>query len=300
MRKILCLLILTLGTQVFGQEKPNYTPAPVFSDLLTNVYVRKSGEFKPGDLSAYFMTDTEGQLKVLRNGTEIAEFSFRIAPYKPPKYTIEGYSLVTGKNDVLGLMLKQSGNYELAYYAGGTKFYSFPFELVIKDNGDPYKPKKLMVLNGPWNNYAFLRKTSDESHGKWEFRVFMRSDNGDYQQTKGQVLMIRDRDQKLVAVGGTGFRREPFWRRQDFTLQKPGKKNAQGEYYSNQDLYANKDKFEDGDYTLNFTIDGKLYGAYKLTVKDGGIQPQGRQVRTTTDPLKFIEGGGRDFWLEKQ
>lgn len=291
-------MILIFSAQTFAQE--TLKPAPIFSELLSTVYVRKSGEFKPSDISAYFLSNKDGQLKVLRNGSEIAEFNFRIDPYRPPKYTIEGYELVKGKNDVLGLILKESGKYELEYYEGGKKFYSFPFELNIKDSGDPYKPNKLMQINGAWNNYAFLHKTSDESHGKWEFRIYMRSDNGDYQQTKGQVLMIRDSDKKLVAVGNAGFRREESWRRQELTLQKPGKKNDKGEYYNNQDLYANQDKFEDGNYTLNFSVDDKQYGIYKFTVKNGSIQMQGRQVRESTDPLKFIEGGGKEIWLEKQ
>ncbi len=290
--------ILLFGTQIFGQTNPK--PAPVFSDLLSNVHLRDKGQFKPASIYAYFLSGEKGQLKVLHNGKEIAEFSFRIEPYTVPKYTIDGFELVKGKNDSLGLMLKEAGKYELAYYSGGTKFYSFPFELIIKSSGDPYKPKKLMLLNGAWNNYAFLRKTSNESHGKWEFRVFMRSDDGSYQQTKGQVLMVRDKDKKVVAVGSSGFRREGRWTRQDMTLQKPGKKNPKGEYYSNQDFYANRDKLEDGAYTLNFNTDGKLYGAYKFMVKNGDIQVQGRQIRESTDPLSFIEGGGREFWMKKQ
>jgi hypothetical protein len=290
-------LILVSGMQVFAQE--NVKPAPVFSDLLSNVYLRDNGQLKPLTTYAYFLSGEKGALKVLRNGSEIAEFSFRIEPYTVPKYTIEGYELIKGKNNPLGLILEEAGKYELEYYANGTKFYSFPFELVV-GKSDPYKPNKLMQLNGAWNNYAYLHKTNNESHGKWEFRVFVRSDDGSYKQSKGQVLMIREADKKVVAVGSSNFRREAGWTRQTFTLQKPGKKNAQGEYYGNQGFYANREKPEDGSYTLNFNLDGKLYGAYKFTVKDGEIQLQGRQIRASTDPLTFIEGGGREIWLEKQ
>ena len=289
-------LTLLFGTQIFGQSTPK--PAPVFSDLLANVHLRSNGQMKPLRTYAYFLSGKKGALKVIHKGNEIAEFSFRIEPYTVPKYRIHGYELVKGKNNSLGLMLKEAGKYELAYYMGETKFYSFSFELII-GKSDPYKPNKLMLLNGAWNNYAYLRKTSTESHGRWEFRVFMRSDDGSYQQTKGQVLMIRDKDKKIVAVGSSGFRRKASWTRQDITLQKPGKKNAKGEYYSNQDFYANRDKFEDGSYTLKFTTDGKLYGTYKLSVKGGEIQLQGKQIRESTNPLYFIEGYGREIWLEK-
>ncbi|NNE98575.1 MAG: hypothetical protein HKN25_06110 [Pyrinomonadaceae bacterium] len=291
------LVVLSLAMQTAAQEK--YSPAPVFSDLLSNVYLRSNGQFKPSSIYAYFLSGDKGQLKVIRDGSEIAEFSFRIEPYTAPKYTIDGYELVKGKNDSLGLMLKEPGNYKLEYYAGGVKFYSFAFELVVGKT-DPYQPKKLMFLNGPWNDYAYLYKTNNESHGKWEFRVFMRSDDGSLQQTKGQVLLIRDKDKKVVAVGSSAFRREAAWRRQDLTLQKPGKKNARGEYYSNQDFYANREKLADGSYTLEFKTDGKLYGAYKFVVNAGKVQMQGNQVRKSTDPLNFIEGGGREIWMKKQ
>ncbi len=294
---ILFIFILAFSSQLIGQDTPK--PTPVFSELLSNVYLRDNGQFKPASIYAYFMEGEKGQMKVLRNGIEIAEFSFRIEPYTAPKYTIDGYELVKGKNDSLGLMLKDAGKYELVYYANGAKFYSFPFELIIGAS-DPYKPKKLMLLNGAWNNYAYLYKTNNEAQGKWEFRIFMRSDDGSYQQVKSQVLLIRDKDKKLVAVGSSNFRTEAGWTRQDMTLQKPGKKYAQGEYYSNQDFFANREKLEDGGYTLNFTTDGKLYGAYKFTVKAGEIQLKDRQVRSSTDPTAFIEGGGREFWMKKQ
>ena len=290
-------LIFSIATQTFGQAAPG--PAPVFSDLLSSVYLRKNGQLKPPRFFAYFLQGDKGAMKVLRNGSEIAEFSFRIEPYTAPKYMIDGFDLVKGKNDVLGLKLKEAGKYELVYYSEGTQFYSFPFELVV-GKSDPYKPKKLRLLNGAWNNYAYLHKTNTESHGKWEFRVFMRSDDGSLQQTKGQVLLIRDKDKKIVAVGSSGFRREGRWIRQELTLQKPGKINAKGEYYSNQDFYANREKLDDGGYSLNFKTDGKLYGTYKFAVKGGEIQMQGKQIRESTDPLQFIEGGGKEIWIEKQ
>ena len=80
-------------------------------------------------------------MKVLLNGSEIAEFSFRSDIYTVPKYEIDGFELIKGKNDALGFKLKQSGKYELAYYIGGVKFYSFPFDLKV-GAADPYSPKK--------------------------------------------------------------------------------------------------------------------------------------------------------------
>ncbi len=238
-------------------------------------------------------------MKVLKDGTEIAEFEFRVEPSIAPKFTLDDFELTSGKNDPLGLILKEPGRYELAYYANGAKFYSFPCELEISSGSDPYKPQKLTRLNGPWNKYAYLYKTSSESHGKWEFRVFVRSDDGSLQQSKGQVLLTRDSDKKLVAVGFSAFCKEARWTKQELVLEKPGVKNPQGEYYNNTGLLANSDKFEDGTYTASLNIDGKLYGIYKFAVKAGNIQLQGQQIREATDPTIFIEGGRQEIWLPK-
>ena len=271
----------------------------MFSDVLSDVHLRSNGQFKPSTIYAYFLSGDKGRLKVLHNGNEIAEFTFRIEPYTVPKYSIDGFELVKGKNNPLGLMLSEPGEYELAYYANGVKFYSFPFELTV-GKSDPYKPNKLMQLNGAWNNYAFLRKTSSESHGKWEFKIFVRSDDGTYKQTKSYLRVVSDQTKKVVAISRNNFRREGSWRIQTLELKKPGKLNTKiDEYYDNKDLYANKEKFPDGGYTVNFYMDGKLYGAYKFTVKAGEIQHSGRQLRQSTDPLRFIEGGGKEFWLVK-
>ena len=62
---------------------------------------------------------------------------------------------------------------------------------------------------------------------------------------------------------------------------------------------------EDGRYSVRLTIDGKPYGQYPFTVKDGRIQLQGRQVHAGTDPLLYIVdylSGGRytSWWLKRE
>jgi len=172
----------------------------------------------------------------------------------------------------------------------------FPFEIVVKSSGDPYNPQKRLLLNGAWNDHAYLTTTRV---GNWNFKVWVRTTDGKNKQSKGNIRLIRDRDKKLVAVGRTNFRMEGNWTRETFELQKPGKQNSKGEYFSNMEIRADRDKFEDGNYTLNFNLDGKVYGAYKFSVKNGKIQYQGNQIRKSTDPLRYIEGGTDSFWLKK-
>lgn len=295
------LLLFTFSFQIFSQENPKFNPAPVYSDLLSTITVEQDGRFKPRSMFAFFMQGEKGILKILHEGQEFAEYKFISSIYSGPKFELDGFDLVKGKNDVLGLKLNKPGKYELQYFIEGKKFYKFPFELVINSNKDPYNPKKTLLINGAWNNYAYLYKTSNESHGKWQFKVFTRSDDGSYKQTKSYLRIVNNQTKQVVAISRNNFRREGRWKLQTLELKKPGKLNKKiNEYYDNKDIYANKDKFVDGNYTLNFYMDNKLYGSYKFMVKNGEIQLQGRQVRSSTDSTKFIEGGGREFWMKKQ
>ncbi|MFZ1701724.1 MAG: hypothetical protein WBO10_12705 [Pyrinomonadaceae bacterium] len=294
---IVCLVIFGAFAQAFGQASYPFPPAPLFSDMLLTVNVGKDGYFRPLRLRAFFFAEDKGSLKVLHKGSEIAEYSFRSEIVTAPRYEISGYEIVKGKNDPLGLMLKEPGSYELAYYSGGKVIYRFPFELRMTGGSDPYNPQKTFLIDGDWNTHAYLNKTSTEPHGKWEFRIWMRNDEGGLEQTGGHIRLIRDKDKKLIAVGASRFRTERRWTMQTFVLEKPGKQNPKGEYYDNQDMLANSDKFDDGAYTLNYYKADKLYGTYKFNVAGGNIQPQGRQVRESTDAARFIEGGGKEFWL---
>lgn len=270
----------------------------MFGDLLASIGLRDNGLFKPSSMYAYFMPSDKGRLVVLRDGSEVAEFRWRCSVYTAPKFEIEGYELVSGKNHDLGFVMDQPGQYELAFYTAGKKFYSFPFKLRVLGGNDPYNPSKVRLMDGDWSEFGSLSKSSPEAHGKWEFGVFVRSDDGKLAQSKGQVRLSRDADQSLVAVGSSNYRREASWTQQTMVLQKPGKKNEKNEYYSNQTLLANKEPLKDGSYSLKFLQDGKLYGTYKFTVSGGEIQPQGRQVRGG-DSLRFLEGGGKTHWIPR-
>lgn len=273
-------------------------PAPVFDDLLGAVQLRDNGLFKPHSIYAYFMPADKGRMVVLKDGAEVAEFSWRCSVYTAPKFEIEGWELVKGKNHDLGFVMDQAGQYELAFFTAGKKFYSFPFTLRLLGGNDPYQSKKVRLMDGDWSQFAFLSKTSPEGHGKWKFGIYVRSEDGSLQQSKGQVRLVRLADNKVVAVGSSNYRREASWTKQSMELQKPGKKNDKNEYYSNQTLYANKEPLQDGDYLLKYLQDGKVYGSYKFSVAGGKPQDQGRQVRGS-DPLRFLEGGGKTTWIPK-
>jgi hypothetical protein len=294
-----CLLCLALGSEslVFSQLSP---PAPLFSELLTTVRLERNGIFKPRRIYTSLIPNDKGSLKVLHNDIEIAEYTFRSPRYPGNTSEIWGYSLVRGKNDPLGLRLNKAGRYELAYYTGGKKFYSFPFELIVTGNTGPQGRWPLILMNGAWNDYAFLARTSKASHGRWQFRVWVRNDDGKYVQSKGFVSLTHDETKRLVAIGTANFRREGLWTKETLTLEEPGKKNAKGEYQGNKVISAANFKFEDGSFTFRFVMDGKLYGVYKFSVRNGTIQPQGRQVRENTPPHLFIDGGENHFWLKKQ
>ena len=297
---IIALLILISGISVFAQGKHPFPPAPVLSDLLGSVYVDRTGILKINRFNAYFVPGETGRIKILRDGAEIAEYKFTASPAFVPKYEIDSIDLVKGKNATLGFKVTEPGKYTmLIEFIGGESTYVFPFEVIAKGGNDPYKPNKTILLNGDWNDFAFLEKTSEEAHGRWEFNVWMRSDDGKQVRSSSEVQILRDSDGKLVGYGQKTFRRDGYWKREDIEIKKPLKKNSAGNYETT-DLPANSEKFEDGSYTVKFLLDGNLYGTYKFTVRNGEIEHQGRQVRDATDPKRFIEGGGKEFWMKKQ
>jgi len=121
---IALLLILGFGTSALAQTGHSFPPAPIFSNLLSTVRLGKEGRLKPADIYAYFLKNEKGMLKVFHNGVEIAEFNFRSPRYSGVIYKITGYQLVRKTRDGFVLNLKEAGKYELAYYAGGKKFYA--------------------------------------------------------------------------------------------------------------------------------------------------------------------------------
>ncbi len=293
-------LVIILGTQTFAQKNYPLPPAPIFSDLLLRTILYEDGRFKPPEAYGYFFSDDKGKLKVIHEGNEIAEYDWRASPAFPPKYVIDGFDITKGKNNALGLYLKKAGNYELHFQnSDGSTFYIFPFKVSASGGDDPYNPQKKLRREGAWNDYAYLYKTTKNEQARWDFRVWVRSKDSKMRQAKSYLRLYRDSDNQLVAIGNSNFRLEGDWKRQYLELKKPGKKNAKGEYYDNRTIYA-KDKLQDGGYSLKFYIDENLYGTYKFQVKGGEIQHQDRQVRSSTDPKNYIEGGKREFWLKRQ
>ena len=291
------VLSIGIGASLQAQTQHPLPPSATHSNVMSSFRIKKDGLFQLIGGYGYFFTHDKGIIKFLRDGEEIAEYSFRVRPSTPPFYEYWSVEILKGKNDAVGHVIKKGGSYELAFYMGGKKFHSHIFELEIKGSGDPYSSKKRYIAKGDWNDYAFLYRSKSK---RLTFFAFMQSDNGELQPSKGKIVITRDSDGKIVAVDKTPFRREGWWKRFAFIIQKPGEKKDRRGLFDGKEWRMDQDKFEDGGYTLQFDVDEKPYGTYKFTVKDGEIQQRGRQVRESTDPLRFIEGGRNQFWLKKK
>jgi hypothetical protein len=66
----------------------------------------------------------------------------------------------------------------------------------------------------------------------------------------------------------------------------------------NEVFYARD--LKDGSYTVTVTLDEATYGEYAFSVKGGAIQHQERQVRESTNPLEYIEGGPERFFMKRK
>ncbi len=292
----LMIFFVAYGGEALAQETYPFPPSATHSSVMSSFRFKTNGLFQLIGGYGYFFTHDKGIIKLLRDGDEIAEYSFRVRPSTPPFNEYWSVEILKGKNDSVGHVIKKGGNYELAFYLGGKKFHSHTFKLEIKRSDDPYSSKKQYIADGDWNDHAFLYRSKTK---RLSFFVFLRSDNGELQPSKGQIVVTRIRDGKVVAVDKTPFRRERWWKRFEFIIQKPGEKKDRRGLFEGKEWRFGQDKLEDGSYRLQFDIDEKPYGTYKFTVKGGEIQHQGRQIRKSTDPLRFIEGGRNQFWLKK-
>ena len=291
------LLIIMLQMQVIAQNAHPFPPSPIHSTVMQSFWIGEDGRFKLNGGYGYFFTHKKGSIKVLLDGAEIAEYSFRVSPSSLPMYEYDGLEIISGKNNSLGLYLKNSGNYELAFYMGEKKFYSYPFSLNLKASSDPYSLKKTVIANGDWNDYAYFYQNNRSN--RLTFNVFFRSETGSTQPSRGKVIVRRDRDKKVVAFYQTRFRREVWWKKQSFILNSSGRLNSKGDYFDTREWDSSKDKFADGNYTVTLEVSSKPHGTYKFSVKGGKIQHQGRQVRGKTEPNRFIEGGRTQFWVKR-
>lgn len=186
-----------------------------------------------------------------------------------------------------------AGDYVMEWYLEGDLFYRFPFTVEVAEGDDVYNPEARYFFEGPWDDYAYLYIPSPTSTPM--FSIWLRdkaASPGDWKEHQLNVSVVRGGKEVAYWPNPNGGAHpvdlKPWWERLDIALDHPG-----------NDVFYARD-LTDGTYTVTVTMDGATYGTYGFTVAGGKIQHQGRQVRSATDPLDYIEGGPERFFMKRK
>ena len=260
-------------------------------------------------LKKYLTTVMQRDNGELRSSTKgpFADFSIASNGYAEQQgYDTEKYTFT------------EAGAYALEFFLDGAHFYTFPFQVRIIGSDDPYaSDDKVYALDGPWMDALCIElphPADPDAHliVKKYLRVpdFNQPDltylMGAQLARNGQPLLY---GKNLVTYGA-----RPVWSVQQLNLAKPWKGHSgtvAGEHLQVKDI------LEDGTYTLTLSYytgqsgmagsekphpgpAGQSSEVYTFSVEAGKIQPQGPQVRESTPPERFVEGGREHFWLFRE
>ena len=217
------------------------------------------------------------------NGKELGVFTaYAQAPNRNPSWLLGNFNNPSGVGK--DLELTTEGKYDLEFAVGNEVFdrFSFTVKKVVKGNGSTQYLK-----TGPWENLAFLRYNTNDRSPFLLFVVYLIDLNegsaNAVKNGKYTVKIVRDKDKKILAwsnkSGSSSLYPQNSWTRQrlNFTGYDPKAILAQ-----------------DGNYHVEFTFGGKLYGKYPFKVADGKF------VGITEYNGDKIGSDGTVFWMPRQ
>ena len=309
---VVLLLSALVTTTSYAQFQPNIT----FHSLLTGVSVnQENGQLMIDKLYAGFLPDSYSDftVSVQYGGEALATYPTMVITEKKPftQFIVNSYG-----NEIT----LEEGSYELVFALAGTPFYTFPFSVRIKDNGDPYDPKRMSFLDGAWDEYAALYVKAPDQPVMWQENhrnedLSVRQQNGvrtiEVYRDGALFATSEESTSQKIGVPVTGYHTWYLSRPRLYKVLPGGDTTI---------LYGN-DLTACGDcsYEVRVThLDAYLYkeasmndgpqkkpnvvktDTYTFQVAGGQIVREGRQDREATDPQLFIEGGKTLTWLKKR
>lgn len=243
-----------------------------------------------------------------------------------PKTTIE-QKVGTGQDEFTDFVQLKDGNYELRFFAGGTHYYTFPFEVIKKSGDNAYAAmSELYFLEGDnlWSDYAYMKFTYNESHNQnvlTEFAFYLENEdtnvkNASYpeEQIPAEYNAVIKKGNQLIGTQYWGANGEAQY--QPALHDGDSKRGVWTKIVRSVDCYprrlkrANKNRpqvvsmeadLSDGNYTVEVSIKRKDQPLEKrifpFTVKGGKIQSlaetQGK------DPKQVLEQGPEIIFLKR-
>lgn len=301
---------LDVGT-VVSQASDN-PPGLLYSTLLNGVKLnQQTGSLRLEDIQAVFLpvpqsTDswkynaTDGKLTATLTtdqGKALGEYRFHARQTRGVFWLLGSHQVTTpGGGTGNDIKITSAGNYLLQFAVEDKPFYKFPFSVAVQTSGDEFDPGKRYYLDGDWSKMGYLFYGGANPKSSIEFKTWLRDKNKTdaFRSDKVDIRVIRSSDKKVVAVSGTRsngstYQLKPTWVRYSFVLHTP----KTVEPISAADILKN-----DGNYHVEVVVNGSNTARFPFSIKDNKIPKTGRQIRESTDPKIYVEGGRDAWWLE--
>ena len=296
-------------------QPANYPPCIMYSTLLNGVKVHPiQGTFRldqlqpdiPGnDVSTYSPENGGTLTSTLKrsDGATVAEIVWYAEKLKPPYWLLSSYKIRVpggGWNAEPQFKLTTAGDYIVEFLLDGKLFYRFPFSLEALVSDDPYNPQTVYRLNGAWNDYAYFLYAEADPSRPLMFKLWLRNDGSQKRKDVKVTGTLKHGGKEIAKFGEfpLDYSLSSDWIRYEITFGQF--KNSQ---FNSKVWYSSlkaEELLTNGTYELTMELGDKPYGTWTFSAKGGQIERQGRQVRTTTDPLEFIEGGKDAFWVKRK
>ncbi len=166
----IALLFLATSTTVLGQS---YPPAIEYESLLTMRFYEATGGFLVEGLEIVFPPagNEPATFVITKPGGEVvASVPLRLE-------RLEGFPAFALFRPAAGnpgnVKVAQSGNFVMAVKLGNETITTLPFSLKEENSGDPFKPGKTFVREGPWRDLAFLSTITDDPNALLHFNWWL-------------------------------------------------------------------------------------------------------------------------------
>lgn len=162
--------LLLSTTVAFSQT---YRPAIEHESLMTMRFYEANGGFLVEGLEVVFPPsgNEPATFMITKPGGEVvASVPLRLEP-------IENFPAFAVFRPAIGnpgsVRVGQSGDFVMAVKIGDETITKVPFSLKEQTSGDPFKPGKTFVREGPWRDLAFLSVITDDPHAHLQFNWWM-------------------------------------------------------------------------------------------------------------------------------
>lgn len=304
MIRVLGAIVVAFSATAAEAQLP---PAPVYGTFLNSIELEERAgttrlRFLPSTF--VFLPEREGTMDLYREGERVAGYTWESYRGNAPFLIVENVQQQWPGFDPLGFEVETPGAHEVVYSVGGEPFWRFAFDVVEIPSADPYAPGSEWRLAGPWEDHAYILQ-DDDQRGTWAFKVWLQTDEFGGQPQIGKVHLVPEGSNTPVLVAGGPEYTLPYstggWQRFDFQLSRTdGSTGPDGSYQGRTSFRAAENPLPDGRYSLVFYHNREVYGRYPFEVSGEEIQHQGRQIRETTAPDRYIDGGGAAFWVFRE